>query len=300
VLDEFLRFATILTSVTPQPPESLLSGDITIVTAFFNIGDFGKGSKNNKRGPETYHKWMSSFNKLLNPVIFFLETDEDIDMIRQLRNHLPSNITKIVRFDRSSSWSFGLQDRIAEIFNQSSYPKHYPNTVEPDYSCAMHAKYDCMLSSVTENPFHTRYFAWMDIGYFRTTPTGPFKLALPPNFNESRLAITEVSRKSNAQSAKDLIHGNLVWVAGGFFLAQRDVMLQWIEDYQNAAQLLLAHDLMSTDQQVIYSMFVRDNFGFRAKTELQRYMYNGHWFHLGYECKREGDKLMAREKSTSN
>lgn len=45
-------------------------------------------------------------------------------------------------------WSFGLRDAIQQIYSRSGYPKYTPNTVLPEYSCAMHAKYDIMRRSI--------------------------------------------------------------------------------------------------------------------------------------------------------
>ena len=44
-------------------------------------------------------------------------------------------------------WSFQLVPSIAKIFSRPGYPFHTPNTVVPNYSAAMHAKYEVPAST---------------------------------------------------------------------------------------------------------------------------------------------------------
>lgn len=271
-----------------------LSSDVTIVTAFFDIGKFQKGDGSLYFTPDLYHTWMKVFGKIQNPVVFYFETDRDVTFMRNLRKDLDPSLTKIVLLNRTRMWSFGdVRERISDIFRQPSYPKHHPNTVVPEYSCAMHAKYEVMNRTAYENPFKTKYFAWLDIGLFRELKqSSPFRLTLPPNFDQTKVAYTEVYPRSQ-RTATQIFHDNLVWVCGCFFIAEGSVMTSWVHEYIKATELFLDHGVMNTDQQIIMSMFVADNFGFRPRTQLQLYKGDGRfneWFHLGYVCKDEGDR----------
>lgn len=136
----------------------------------------------------------------------------------------------------SQMWSFGLVPAISRIFANPSYPKHHPNTVVPNYSAAMHAKYEVMEAAVKENPFNTRYFCWLDVGLFRDiagkSADGPFSLYLPPGFRNDSVSYQEVYGRNKQVSVKDIVYMNMVWVCGCFFFAEANVMLKWTEEYK--------------------------------------------------------------------
>lgn len=144
----------------------------------------------------------------------------------KVRSGLPPNATKIIKLIRKETWAFGFESRITAIFKQPGYPKHLPNTVVPGYSMAMHAKYEVMQRTIRENPFHTKYFSWLDIGLFRELVSvssvadqanqkcSKFRLTFPNNFSSDSVAYTQVYRRNAALTPKDIVYKNLVWVCG--------------------------------------------------------------------------------------
>ena len=52
------------------------------------------------------------------------------------------NKTLIVKVARNRLWSFGLIPNISTIYSKPGYPRHMPDTVKPEYSAVMHAKYE--------------------------------------------------------------------------------------------------------------------------------------------------------------
>ncbi|KAK2154844.1 hypothetical protein LSH36_256g06054, partial [Paralvinella palmiformis] len=121
-----------------------LANTVTIVTMYINIGTFQKGETNSYFTPELYQRWMKVFAFLQNPVVAFFDNEEDMKYFENLRHRLGANHTKVILVKRSQLWSFSLRHGIRNIFNQPGYPKHHPNTVIPEYSCVMHAKYEFM------------------------------------------------------------------------------------------------------------------------------------------------------------
>ena len=110
---------------------------------------------------------MRCLSLVLNPVIAFVDNDADFRYMTEVRSRLPPDRTRIVKVSQSEMWSFHLLSRIATIFNRADCPRYKPNTVEPMYSAAMHAKYEVIRQATAENPFRTRYFCWLDVGLFR-------------------------------------------------------------------------------------------------------------------------------------
>jgi hypothetical protein len=134
-------------------------------------------------------------------------------------------------------WSFGLVPEIARIYAKPKYPRHHPNTVIPNYSAAMHAKYEVLRAAIEENPFRTRYFCWSDIGLFREIvnrrqKTRRFSLSLPHGFQSHSVAYQEYRPRDPTASVRDIVYNNLIWVCGGFFIAEARVMYRWTEEYQ--------------------------------------------------------------------
>ena len=266
-----------------------------MVTAYFNVGRFPKGSTSTIYGADIYERWMLTLSLVRNPMIIFVDNAVDQCYAKMIRNRLPSNRTRIVKVSQSEMWSFRLVPRIAAIFTQRGYPKHLPNTVEPRYSAAMHAKYEVMHQATTENPFRTRYFSWLDVGLFRDLITGvdviddnttlalvgQFSLELPPGFLNDSISFCEITERIDSSNASEIVRLNLVWVGGGFFVGKTEVMRRWTTEYMNGVQKMFALGQMSTDQQVIY--FILNCL--RPRTTIQTYRgderYSA-WFHLAY------------------
>ena len=217
----------------------------------------------------------------------YVDTQEYFNYFQKLRKGKKN--TKIIMLNRRDLWSFKIKANISRIFSQPNYPQYHPNTVIPEYSCAMHAKYEVMQKAVAENAFMTKYFAWLDVGLFRDIAQrrDVIHIHYPPRFDPSRVSYTEVNAKNTNLGVRRIIKYNQVWVCGCFFIAQRDVMATWTTEYLHATHAYIKQGLMSTDQQVIYSMF-QENSPVKPTTKIQTYKGDGrynNWFHLGYVCK---------------
>lgn len=278
--------------VTSASPISERFDSLTVVTGYFNLGTFQKGV-GKIFSNALYRQWMTVFASINNPVIAFWDTDNDLEFFTKVRNSLPSNLTKLIKVRRSELWAFSLEDRISKIFKQPGYPQHHPNTVNPAYSMAMHAKYELMDIAIRENPFKTKYFCWLDIGLFRdltsrapidnpAKPLSPlFRLELPFNFSTDSVAYTQVYPRNTKFTLRQIIYNNEAWVCGCYFVGEGSVLMRWTQEYRNATLAMLDNNLMSTDQQVIYFMFN----ALKPTTRIQTYIGDGRfdeWFYLGY------------------
>lgn len=263
--------------------------NLTIATAFFNIGQFGKGSPYDTRSQNTYLTWAKTFRFLVNPLVVYTDSEEFFKHMDDLRENFTSR-TKIFLFDRKSSWAFQRRDKIKEIFNMKGYPRHYPNTVVPEYACAMHAKYDVISRAASENYFQTEFFAWLDIGLFRAEVDRKeyFLLELPPDFNYSKIAVTQVYADTKMdETISNIVRDKLDWICGCIFVGKRDVILKYAEQYKRAVDYLLSKNLMNSDQQVLYALYsVPGRKEMTPNIDLQIYMCHewgyDKWFYLGY------------------
>ncbi|XP_048247473.1 uncharacterized protein LOC124147819 isoform X2 [Haliotis rufescens] len=269
---------------------SLLKPEITVVTAYFNIGSFAKGQTSNVHTPSRYMQWMKVFGRIRNNLVAYTDSRDAFNLLTNLRRKFPSNMTKVFLIDRANLWSFSLAGEIRSIYSQPNYPHHHPNTVNENYSCAMHAKFELVNKVLMEELFPTKYFCWLDIGLFRALAddNSVFKLQIPHEWDRERVAYSRVYGFNDKATIESVIKGNSVWVGGAMFLGTPEVLHKYTEDYMNTVKMLLKQRLMNTDQQVIYSMYLPSS---RVKPRVQIQLFSGKnsrynpWFYLGYLCR---------------
>ena len=266
-----------------------INDEITVVTAYFDLGRFQKGEGRKYYTPSLYRNWMKVFGRIKNVVVAYLETDQDIRYLKSLRAHLPSNLTVIHHMNRKKMWSFSLRSKIKEIYGSKNYPKHHPNTVIPDYSCAMHAKYEVIRQTILENPGKSKYIAWVDVGLYRDYlhEKIDFKLKLPKDFNDSYVSFSEVYQRNEKLAPKQIILGNHVWVGGATVLGSMDAMLLFSAMYMHFVEYFIEHSIMNTDQQILFAA-ANMNSEFRNMIKVYRPKPGEKaniWFYLGILCK---------------
>lgn len=300
--------------------------ELTVVTAFFDIGSFEKGAGGPTMSSAVYRRWMSTFARISNPIVAYFDQISDADLMRLYRRGLPANRTRVVLIDRRRTVSFGrFRPRIDDTFRRPGYPRRSPNTSNANYSAAMHAKYELMLRTIAENPFNARYYCWLDVGLFRELlprragddnfllrvvdddddgsggEKGRFSLGLPVGFDDDRIAYTEISEPDRLQkrrpTAEEIVRHEYVWVCGCFFMGRADRMATWAVEYLLGVDKMLDAGWMSTDQQVIYWLFHGTGKKvIRTATQIRTYRRSpgdgggySDWFYLGYLAKEAGE-----------
>ncbi|KAK7087317.1 hypothetical protein V1264_021386 [Littorina saxatilis] len=293
--------------------------DVTIVTAFFDLGTFQKGEKlqNIHYTPQKYLEWARAFRYLQNPLLIFTDSSEMEDCFRgaatvseTLREKWSNsqksgtaetkreasekkNRVKVVRiYNRTELFAFKKLKRVREIFADPSYPKFHPNTVLPEYACTQHAKVDLMERAILEDYFHTKYYAWIDLGYFRDTSSRKrkFWITVPPAMDDKKVAVNEVRSPHHDLDPGVIFKENVYWVGGGMILGSAPVVLKYVAEYRRAVDFFMDRGLFNTDQQVIYAMYKSTATRHLAVTTQLQLFGNKRlncWFYLGYQCYRE-------------
>ncbi|XP_012941738.1 uncharacterized protein LOC106012666 [Aplysia californica] len=277
--------------------------DITLVTMYLNLGKFQKGGGNHFYTTEGYLGWMKSWGWLNNTVVAFFDDDKILEVFRKIRSAQPPERTIIHKISRDELPAFKDFDKIKKMFAQPSYPKHYPNTVKAEYSCAVSAKTDVLDKVLTSEKINTKYLAWLDIGYFRllTYPkfypaNKTYKLEVPEGFKDDTVAFSVVNDHGNALEQKpwDIIRHNMVWVASGLIVGTPKVMQHYVKDFRAARSELLAQNMMSTGQQILASLYSKKmktqpsiGYSLYSCTEGQFGMYASDriYFCFGFKCK---------------
>ncbi|XP_025111726.1 uncharacterized protein LOC112574713 [Pomacea canaliculata] len=267
--------------------------DVTIVTAYFNLGKAPTAGKTFSL--YKYLTWASVFRHLQNPLVVYTDSEQMRNMLVETRRHL-SNNTLVIFITRSQLKAFRRLEEIRSIFRSPDYPKYPPNTVVAEYPCSQHAKHELVKDTIDKSYFPwTRYIAWLDIGYFRylTERRRNFWIVRPPDMDDAKMAVTQIMPPDFTLYPDEIFKNNLVWVGGGMSVGTRGVYRQFAEEYTGATDAFLDQGLSNTDQQVLYAMFTHPHgLQHRVSTQLQMYTWSlscvwDCWFYLGYLCYRE-------------
>jgi len=290
-LDDVIE-GTILDGVTKGTTRddvlSMLNDDeVTIVTAYIDIGTFSKGSVTQKQGTSQYLHWLTVFKSLTNPVVAYFDNQSHIEYFNELRQDY-TNRTQVHKIDLNSTWPFQHREKVLEIIHQKDYPIYYPNTVIPEYSLIMHMKYQLVNQVASTNPFGTKYIAWLDIGLFRSMANRvkipPYHIHPPPGFQQDKIAYNLVGSFKN-HTTEEIFLRNEFTVCGCFFIGQIPRMIEWTQGYKNAVETFFDMNLSNTDQQVLYAwMSNSTDVMDRVQLYKPRPGYS-RWFSLGYICK---------------
>ena len=303
-------------SLTPPVNLNTLSeNELTIVTAYFDIGKFRKDAKG-FRSWQLYRKWLTVFARIKNPVVAYFDNADHADAMRVLRQKHPK--TGIVVVDRKKLWCFReMEPRIAKIFSRKNYPRHPPKTILSTFPTVMHSKYELMRWTIRDNPFRSAYIAWLDVGLFRSLANDNnvssavddsklFRLAVPPNLNSSAVGYSVVYPRSPnpTLTAEAVVRLDLTWVCGCFFIGRVDVLWRWTTEFLTAVERMVSENWISSDQQVItWLMLGEGKKKIQPKTSLQ--LFSGErgngidkWFYLGYLAKKIGEQQAVAPRPT--
>jgi hypothetical protein len=275
------------------------TANLTIVTAYWNLGTFQKGGGNLHFSTNTYFTWAKTFKYLINPLVVYTDSKEFKNLMQALRAE-QRNTTVIYLKNRTELWPFQLSDQIQTLYDSPGYPKYHPNTVSAAYTAAQHTKYAVTADTVRRKVFHTPYYAWLDIGYFRdiVNKNISFELNIPTDFDPNRLAVNRISSLSMNIDPFSIFRHNIVWVGGGMFIGSGKVIMEFEQLYHRAVMHFLHSKLSNSDQQVLYSLYSeKGRETLNPHIELQLYHPKGPgnpWFYLGYLCRKE---VVPRQKA---
>ena len=112
----------------------------------------------------------------------------------------------------------------------------------------------------------------------------------PNNFKDNKIAYAQIRSFKREVTVEDVFNSDMIWVGGGFFLGTIQLMHEWTISYMAAVEDFIDHGMMSTDQQVLYALAIKDE---KHRVMIQHYsrtMQYPLWFHLGYMCMDEGSR----------
>ena len=278
--------------------------EVTLVTAYLNIGRYKNDDNKYIYTPENFRRWMTSFCSIQNPVVVFMNDDSDLRLFGNIRSNVPNHRTKMYKVSKSSLWSFSLLSNISKIYK--TFPKHSPSTTVPHYTSVTIAKYEFLAIAMKENPFNTKYISWIDIGLFRNLATPVARIGdplmtlyLPPMIDQNKIAYGQTHDRNEDLNPNEVLRLRKQWISGSIFTGKVSTMKKWILQYVKYVDQFLQMGIMGTDQYLLYAMFQTKE---ELDVDIQTYTWQGHYnliHHLGFICRDEGARKnrMSRFKS---
>lgn len=143
-----------------------LNANATIVTAFFDINRELNGDG---RKLDEYLSWIQKTLQL-NCNMYIVTEKRFVDFMKK---HRPSNYNTYIKEDTlENAHYYKYLPQITTILNSPAYKQRiaHPDRVEcklPEYNIIQYSKFGWLENAITDNPFHTEYFFWMDAGCSR-------------------------------------------------------------------------------------------------------------------------------------
>ena len=76
--------------------------NVTLITAYLDIGKFGKRSPKNIRDHHIYKQWSTSYSRITSPVVFYTDSKDFTQHFLTVSQNILS-VTKVIRVTEASS-----------------------------------------------------------------------------------------------------------------------------------------------------------------------------------------------------
>ena len=232
--------------------------DITIVTAFFDIGrgDWtpDKGlPKYLQRSTDTYFERFANMAKLDNNMVVFTSQDL-VARVEKLREGKP---TKVIAKD-FSNLALKLKNEITRIQSLEKYqeminPKEVKNPEywNPDYVLVNLLKSSFINFAINGGIIDTDLVAWLDFGYCReeSTLNGVTHWQYP--FSEDKIHLFSIKDYVEGTYINDIIANNDVHITGPHIVAHKSLWPKLETMIMAHTKQLLENDLIDDDQTLL-------------------------------------------------
>jgi hypothetical protein len=204
----------------------------TIVTSLYDIDRQNLDGRNWNQ----YLIWFSKTLRLNSPMVIFVDDDNLVNMIEQIRKDLP---TKIVKLPLESSYYYQYKEKIEDIINSENYKSKITGNKRIEcrsslYNIVQYSKFFWVEKAIELNYFSTERFLWLDAGISRFFES----IDLDNSFTSKNISDEDLKDKLFLQTfigvytdlcSSDYISEDYFWdersyVAGGIFLVDKNSM----------------------------------------------------------------------------
>lgn len=237
--------------------------DITIVTAFFDIG---RGNWNQPvhgramphyipRSTDTYFSYFENLSKIKNDMVIFCGP-EHADKIKGIRaKNSPDAKTNVVTVDLSKTTE-KLKPIIDFIMAQPEYSglmndPHMPEYWNSDYVLVNFLKTDFVNNAYDAGLITTELAAWIDFGYARDDKTIPDNKLWKYSFDPKKMHYFNKEKVDFARPIFDIVRTNTVYIMGCHIVGGKDAWKMNLElNYLNLTSLMRC-GLVDDDQTIL-------------------------------------------------
>lgn len=231
--------------------------DITIVTAFFDIGR-GDISADDypdflKRTADTYFEYFANLATLENDMVIFT-SQNFVEKIKQLRQGKP---TKIIAFNFHNKLKL-IRNKIANIQQSQQFIERIRpdlrNNIEywsADYVLVTNLKTYFVNKAIADGLVQTNLVAWVDFGYVRSIDTLNDIKKWRYDFNNDKINFFSITKKAlptNHAQVLSCIFENKVYIIGGATVANQQTWQQFLPLLYRNQKSLLNQNIVDDDQ----------------------------------------------------
>lgn len=246
--------------------------DITIVTAFFDIG---RGNMPREmhgriipeyqhRSVETYFGYFDNLAKIKNNMIIYTTPDLEDTIYRIREKYDLKDKTKVVCFDSYLPEEFVYaKDKIKEIMDSYEYYSkvknpHFIEYWHSDYVLVNIFKSYYVSHAVDNGLIDTELTAWIDFGYCRNDYTIPPSNRWSWNFNIDKIHFFNIRDLDVDRPISDIIYTGDVYVMGCHIVAGTDMWKYLSDAMIRNLNKLLDDNLIDDDQTLMLMCYLDD------------------------------------------
>jgi len=262
--------------------------DITLVTAFLDIGRENWKNNDFKRTPQFYIQSFLTYLQYPYKMVCYID-DKYIDAVLSHYENSPYKNKIFIPINKDwltkniYAWSLIENDRL--ILNSDTYknflkkrlPIMYPDgipetnvrehlcpeNIYPEYNAINHCKIDFIMYAIENKHIETYFTGWTDFGYFNTYHSDgsslPHSILDTSNFDRNKITIC--LRRKIIDNDKNMFFTLLYYYElfiGAFYAGPTHIMKRFQELYHDSVINLYKNSISDDDQHVYIQIHVRD------------------------------------------
>lgn len=243
-----------------------MNSEITIVTAFFDIGRESWSVENGHpdylfRTSDTYLSYFEKIASLNNEMVIFT-SDDFADKIREIRAGKP---TKIIIFDYKNKL-YNIKRRVDKIQSSDSFKSKVPDIhiINPEYWSADYALVTNLKSYFVTKAIDLGYVsndlaAWMDFGYCRDYESLNNISTWKYNFERDKVHVFNLKKipPLTQEIVEEAIFNNKVYIIGGVTIADKKMWYTFHDMVYKCQRELMSNSIVDDDQGVYLFAFLK-------------------------------------------
>ena len=240
-----------------------MMSDITIVTAFYDIG---RGDWTPDKGlpaylqrtTETYIERFSHMAQMENEMVVF-STPDIIEKLQPLRGDRPTKFISLDIFEKYAK----LIEEIGNIQSNENFQKMIhpsqranPEYWNPHYVVVNYLKSIFVNVAIKNNFATNELVSWLDFGYCRTADKVPASKKWSYDFDVNKMHLFNYKDYDN-KGIQDIISTNDVYILGAKIVGGRTAWPKFEEYMKESLILLGSHGMVDDDQTLMLISYVK-------------------------------------------